>query len=125
MKIEELNFSCRTYNCLKRSHIDTVEQLLTMSDDDLMRLRYFGVGCLQEVHEKTGKPTVAGPSGDNQNIMELCFHNGEQNMKEKIIGRLRSIADLVWIMRKIARWAGFEITNRVEFRHRVSGRQYR
>lgn len=92
MKIEELNFSCRTYNCLKRSHIDTVEQLLTMSDNDLMRIRYFGVGCLKEVREKIGRPAVAGPSVDNTNIMELCFHNGEQNMKERIITQLRNVA---------------------------------
>lgn len=29
---------------------------------------------------------------DNPNIMELCFRNGEQHMKEKIIGQLRSVA---------------------------------
>ena len=29
---------------------------------------------------------------DNHNIMELCFHNGEQQMKEKMISQLRSVA---------------------------------
>lgn len=29
---------------------------------------------------------------DNPNIMELCFHNGEQHMKEKMISQLRSVA---------------------------------
>ena len=29
---------------------------------------------------------------DNPNIMELCFHNGEQHMKEKIIDQLQSVA---------------------------------
>lgn len=37
----------------------------------------------------------------------------------------QKVSDLVWIFKKIARWAGFEITNRIEFRHRVSGRMYR
>lgn len=37
----------------------------------------------------------------------------------------QKVSDLVWIFKKIARWAGFEITNRIEFRHRVSGRKYR
>lgn len=35
------------------------------------------------------------------------------------------VADLVWIMKKIAKWAGYEVINRVEFRHRKSGRTYR
>ena len=29
---------------------------------------------------------------NNPNIMELCFHNGEQHMKEKIIDQLQSVA---------------------------------
>ena len=37
----------------------------------------------------------------------------------------QKVADLVWIIKKIARWAGFEIINRVEFRDRRSGRTYR
>lgn len=37
----------------------------------------------------------------------------------------QKVADLVWIFKKIARWAGFEIINRVEFRNRMSGRRYR
>lgn len=35
---------------------------------------------------------VPGPSEDDPNIMELCFHNGEQHMKEKMISHLRSVA---------------------------------
>lgn len=56
MKIDELDFSVRTYNCLKRGKIDTVEQLSQMSDDDLLRLRCFGQRCLAEVREKVAKP---------------------------------------------------------------------
>lgn len=37
----------------------------------------------------------------------------------------QKVADLVWIFKKIARWAGMEIINRVEFRDRQSGRTYR
>ena len=46
MKIDELELSVRTYNCLKRVGIDTVEKLLTMSDADLMKIRCFGVVCI-------------------------------------------------------------------------------
>lgn len=33
-------------------------------------------------------PAVPGPSEDDHNIMELCFHNGERHMKEKLISLL-------------------------------------
>lgn len=37
-------------------------------------------------------PAAPGPSESDPNIMELCFHNGEQHMKEKMISQLRSVA---------------------------------
>ena len=99
MKIDELEFSTRTHNCLKRVGIDTVEKLLTMSDTDLMKIRCFGAKCLAEVHEKIRKPydvtftpAIPGPSDADPNIMELCFHNGERHEKEKICRELSRIA---------------------------------
>lgn len=89
MLIEEMNFSVRTYNCLKRKKIDTVEQLKGMSDDELLRIRNFGVGCLKEVREKIHvKPIIPGPEEADPNFMELCFRNGEAHMKEKTISLL-------------------------------------
>ena len=38
-------------------------------------------------------PSVPGPSESDPNLMELCFHNGEQHMKEKIIAQLQSVAE--------------------------------
>src|SRR5207237_5917760 len=52
MPIEVLDLSSRTYNCLKRSQITTVGQLLQMSEDELLGLRNFGQKSLQELHEK-------------------------------------------------------------------------
>lgn len=43
----------------------------------------------EAIHGRTHTP---GPADDNPNIMELCFHNGEQHMKEKIIAQLQSVA---------------------------------
>lgn len=34
------------------------------------------------------KPIIPGPSEGNYNMMELAFHNGEANMKEKVIAKL-------------------------------------
>lgn len=40
-------------------------------------------------HGEKGEPML---TDDNPNIMELCFHNGEQHMKEKMISQLCSVA---------------------------------
>ena len=86
MKIEELHFSVRTYNCLKRKRIDTVEQLQEMTDDQLMKIRGFGMGCLAEVRRLiTRGPAIPSPADSDYNMAELCFRNGEENMKEKVI----------------------------------------
>ncbi len=58
MNIEELNLSARTYNCLKRARIDTVEQLSQMDDKALMKIRNFGQRCLGEVREKLSRPPM-------------------------------------------------------------------
>lgn len=52
MKIEDMDFTVRTYHALKRGRIDTVEQLQRMTDDDLLMLRNFGVRCLEEIRSK-------------------------------------------------------------------------
>lgn len=50
--IEELDLSVRAYNCLKRSNITKVGQVLTMSRDDLLAVRNFGEKSLNELAEK-------------------------------------------------------------------------
>ncbi|MFI5273264.1 MAG: DNA-directed RNA polymerase subunit alpha [Ktedonobacterales bacterium] len=52
MPIEELDLSVRAYNCLKRSNITRVGQVLTMNRDDLLAVRNFGEKSLTELEEK-------------------------------------------------------------------------
>jgi len=61
MPIEVLDLSSRTYNCLKRSQITTVGQLLQMSEDELLGLRNFGQKSLQELHEKLASRGIVEP----------------------------------------------------------------
>ncbi len=63
MPIEVLDLSSRTYNCLKRSQITTVGQLLQMSEDELLGLRNFGQKSLQELHEKLTSRGIVPPEG--------------------------------------------------------------
>jgi DNA-directed RNA polymerase subunit alpha len=50
--IEDLELSVRAYNCLKRSQITRVGQVLTMSEDDLLAVRNFGEKSLNELRDK-------------------------------------------------------------------------
>jgi DNA-directed RNA polymerase subunit alpha len=50
--IEELNLSVRAYNCLKRSSLMTVGQVLEKSEDELLALRNFGRKSYEELKEK-------------------------------------------------------------------------
>lgn len=52
MKLEELDFTVRTYNCLRRAGIETTEQLQSMSTLDLLRIRSLGRRSLEEIEEK-------------------------------------------------------------------------
>lgn len=50
--IEDLDFSVRTYNCLKRAGINVIGDLVTRSEDDMMRVRNLGKKSLEEVIQK-------------------------------------------------------------------------
>ncbi len=50
--IEELDFSVRSYNCLKRAGINTVQDLISKSEEDMMKVRNLGKKSLDEVKNK-------------------------------------------------------------------------
>ncbi len=52
VRIEELDFSVRTYNCLKKANIQTVADVCRTSEEELMNIRNFGRKSLVEVQEK-------------------------------------------------------------------------
>jgi len=52
MSIEELDLSVRSYNCLKRAGINTVEDLIQRNEDDMMKVRNLGKKSLEEVIKK-------------------------------------------------------------------------
>ena len=52
MTIEELDLSVRSYNCLKRAGINTVEDLINKSEEDMMKVRNLGRKSLEEVINK-------------------------------------------------------------------------
>jgi len=52
MTIEELDLSVRSYNCLKRAGINTVQELTTKTEEDMMKVRNLGRKSLDEVKGK-------------------------------------------------------------------------
>ena len=52
MNIDELELSVRSYNCLKRAGINTVEELCSRTSDDMMKVRNLGRKSLEEVLQK-------------------------------------------------------------------------
>ena len=52
MTIEELDLSVRSFNCLKRANINTVEDLISKTEDEMMKVRNLGRKSLEEVMAK-------------------------------------------------------------------------
>ena len=50
--IEELDLSVRSYNCLKRAGINTVEELIMRDEEEMMKVRNLGKKSLEEVQQK-------------------------------------------------------------------------
>ncbi len=71
-RIEELDFSVRTYNCLKKASILTLRELVQFSEQDLINIRNFGKKSLTEVREKLETLSLSlRPSGDGSELRIL------------------------------------------------------
>ena len=52
MPIEDMELSVRSYNCLKRANINTVEDLIKKSKSDMLKVRNLGLKSIEEVIQK-------------------------------------------------------------------------
>jgi DNA-directed RNA polymerase subunit alpha len=68
MRIEELDFSNRTFNCLRKAGIMTVRDLVNWSEKDLTQIRNFGAKALQEVREKLTSMSLQLKGGQTEEI---------------------------------------------------------
>ena len=64
MSIDELELSVRSYNCLKRAGINTVEELTNKTPDDMMKVRNLGRKSLDEVYAKLKELGLSLRTGD-------------------------------------------------------------
>ena len=65
MTIEELDLSVRSFNCLKRANINTVEDLISKTEDEMMKVRNLGRKSLEEVINKLAMMGLSLASDDN------------------------------------------------------------
>ena len=66
MTIEELDLSVRSFNCLKRANINTVEDLTNKTEEEMMKVRNLGRKSLEEVEHKLAMMGLSLASDDNQ-----------------------------------------------------------
>ena len=66
MTIEELDLSVRSFNCLKRANINTVEDLISKTQDEMIKVRNLGRKSLEEVEHKLARMGLSLASDDNQ-----------------------------------------------------------
>ena len=70
MTIEELDLSVRSFNCLKRANINNVEDLISRTGEDMMKVRNMGRKSLEEVQNKLammGLSLASDDSGSSNN----------------------------------------------------------
>ena len=65
MTIEELDLSVRSFNCLKRANINTVQDLIEKTEDEMMKVRNLGRKSLEEVINKLSLMGLALKSEEN------------------------------------------------------------
>ena len=66
MTIEELDLSVRSFNCLKRANINTVEDLTNKTEEEMIKVRNLGRKSLEEVEHKLAMMGLSLASDENQ-----------------------------------------------------------
>ena len=95
MTIDELDLSVRSYNCLKRAGINTVDELIQRDEVDMMKVRNLGRKSLEEVRQRlaslglslkkrrriieTGSPSCRHKAAASIMNMQLCRRKGAEN----------------------------------------------
>lgn len=66
MSVEELDLSVRSYNCLKRANINTVQELIDKTDSEMMKVRNLGKKSLDEVKKKLAELDLSLKEDDEE-----------------------------------------------------------
>jgi DNA-directed RNA polymerase subunit alpha len=86
--IEQLSLSVRAYNCLKRSGLMTVGQVLEKSEDDLLALRNFGRKSYDELRAKLVQMGFLQPEAEGEEMPEGYDELEEEEEESEAVGAL-------------------------------------
>ena len=86
MTIEELDLSVRSFNCLKRANINTVEDLISKTEDEMMKVRNLGRKSPGRGHQQAGDDGLHLADEEKQ----LPFSAGNTPAHQKILTRRRT-----------------------------------
>ena len=78
-RLEDIDFSVRTFNCLKRAGYNTVGEICGMTDEELMKVPGLGMRCVAEIKEKIG---VCNAISD----MEVPHSQSYTELLEELVG---------------------------------------
>jgi DNA-directed RNA polymerase subunit alpha len=81
-RIEELDFSVRTYNCLKKANVLTIGELVQITEQDLMNIRNFGRKSLNEVKERLAQLGLSLKKGAEGELSSLEAEDDEDDASE-------------------------------------------
>lgn len=73
LPISTLNFSARTYNCLRRNHIDTIGELCALSDEKIMSFKHLGKKSFAEIKEVKEAITVLNTAPEAIKLLQLIM----------------------------------------------------
>ncbi len=82
-RIEELDFSVRTYNCLKKANVLTLGELVQLTEADLMNIRNFGKKSLNEVKDKLESLGLALRAGGDRGDLRILPPSDEEEEEEE------------------------------------------
>lgn len=75
--ISELGLGIRAYNCLRKTGINTVEEVAELSDDDLLSIRHMGIKALQDIRTRLkiflDTPTYDDLKTENANLRKVLL----------------------------------------------------
>ncbi|MBW3623848.1 MAG: DNA-directed RNA polymerase subunit alpha [Armatimonadetes bacterium] len=83
IRIEEMDFSNRTFNCLRKAGIMTVRDLVQRSEKDLSEIRNFGTKALQEVRQKLNGMELTLKGGPTEDIGDLGDEADDEDDEEQ------------------------------------------
>jgi DNA-directed RNA polymerase subunit alpha len=82
-KIEELELSVRSYNCLKGADIKTIGELIRKTEDDLNKARNFGKKSLQEIVEKLKEWNLSLGTTDFSNLRTVIKNTPKKEVQNE------------------------------------------